>query len=371
MVAPVGDFQESVGAVVEAKPRVALRYPETGVGAYESPLSARRAEYGAGDLVEAPDAGDSVYLGNRGEQLVGPALAQQFQQRLGRELLAFGIGEPTVAEALVSALGRVALGVVVDEHLDAGSGLADACGGLAEPGTEARPVVVEHAGAEADALAVRLPVHPPAAVDRVADAEAAELLQRAKKALADVEARIPQMEKEAREAAREEGKREGVEEGVRVGMEQGREEEKARIRAETENLRLNLQQIYAQIQMRHEGMAANAKKELLGLAMAVAERIVRAHVKVDAECVKRNIEAAVDLIAQEHKLQIFISPSEAEVVEEYVPQLKAKFPKVESVQIVPDMNIGAGCCIVRTKTGEVDARLETQIEEIERQLQQG
>ncbi len=202
-------------------------------------------------------------------------------------------------------------------------------------------------------------------------ADASKLLQRAKQVLADVNERVPVIEKEAREPAHEEGGRKGVEDGIPIGIEKGREEEVARVKAETKNLRSNLQQVYAQVQARHEAMAANARKDLLAFAVAVAEKIVRTQVRVDPECIQRNIEAAVDLIAQEHKLQILISPSEAEIVEQYVPQLKAKFPKVESIQLVPDMMIGAGCCIVRTKAGEVDARIETQIEEIARQLEQG
>ncbi len=201
--------------------------------------------------------------------------------------------------------------------------------------------------------------------------EASQLLQQAKQSLADVNARIPIIEKEAHEAGYEEGHRKGCEDGVPIGSEKGREEEVAKVRSETEHLRSHLQQIYAQIQMRHETMAASAKKDLLGFAIAVTEKIVKAQIQIDPKCIQRNIEAAVDLIAQEHKLQILISPSEVEIVEEYVPQLKAKFPKVESIQLVPDTAMGVGCCIVRTKTGEVDARIETQIEEIARQLEQG
>ncbi len=201
--------------------------------------------------------------------------------------------------------------------------------------------------------------------------QAGELLERAKKALEDVSAKVPQIEEEARTRGCEEGREQGIKDGIPVGTEQGKHEEIERIRKETEHLRANLQQIFAQVETRHKAMTAGAKRDTLQFAVKIAEKIVKARVHLDNEVVVRNIEAAIDLIAQEHKLQILINPAEAEAVEMFVPQLKAKYPKIEAIHLAPDTAVGRGCCIVRTSAGEVNSLLSTQLEEIERQLLQG
>ncbi|MFH1549797.1 MAG: FliH/SctL family protein [Planctomycetota bacterium] len=198
--------------------------------------------------------------------------------------------------------------------------------------------------------------------------QAAQIFEQAKQALADVRARAKTLEDEARKRGFEEGKQEGIKEGIPVGTKQGREEEVKHVMEKTENLRENLQQILAQTEVKRESLFADARKSILRFAIKVAEKIVRARVEVDDEAVLRNIEAAVDLIAQERKLQICINPSEAEVVQEYVPHLKSSSPRFESIHITPDESIGRGCCIVRTEAGQVDATVQTQFEEIEKQL---
>ncbi len=198
--------------------------------------------------------------------------------------------------------------------------------------------------------------------------QAAQVLEQAKQSLADINARAKTLEDEARKRGFEEGKQQGIKEGIPIGTEQGRKEEVKRVMEQTENLRENLQQILAQTEVKRESLFADARKSLLRFAIRVAEKIVRARVEVDNEAVLRNIEAAVDLIAQERKLQICINPAEAEVVQEYVPHLKSSSPKFESIHVAPDVSIGRGCCIIRTETGQVDATVQTQLEEIEKQL---
>jgi len=198
--------------------------------------------------------------------------------------------------------------------------------------------------------------------------EARDVLQQARKALDDLNASVQETEREANKRGFDDGRQQGIKEGIPVGIEKGREQEIKHIRKQTENLRMNLQQIIAQVQAKREEFFAVTRKSVLRFAFRIAEKIVKAHVQIDEEMVLRNIEAAVAFIAQEHKLQIFINPSEFEVVQEFVPQLKSDFPKIEAVNLVPDMNIGRGCCIVRTKVGQIDATIQTQLEEIERQL---
>jgi flagellar biosynthesis/type III secretory pathway protein FliH len=57
-----------------------------------------------------------------------------------------------------------------------------------------------------------------------------------------------------------------------------------------------------------------------------------------------------------------INPDDLSFVEEWRPELFEKFKTLKSIVVNPDSTIQRGGCLLETPCGDIDARIETQLE---------
>ncbi len=111
----------------------------------------------------------------------------------------------------------------------------------------------------------------------------------------------------------------------------------------------------------------DAKDQLVTLAVNIARVIIKREVAVTPEIAKLNVEEAVRLSARRTKLIVRVSETDMESLHALLGDapLAAEDAPVE---IVPSSEVGPGGCVVESASGAVDARVETQLREIERTL---
>jgi flagellar biosynthesis/type III secretory pathway protein FliH len=61
-------------------------------------------------------------------------------------------------------------------------------------------------------------------------------------------------------------------------------------------------------------------------------------------------------------------PDDVEALEAYLPELLSSLKSIEEIHLQPDENAGAGGVVLKFGSGEIDARLETQIARIAEEL---
>jgi flagellar assembly protein FliH len=196
------------------------------------------------------------------------------------------------------------------------------------------------------------------------EAEAKALLEKAKGQVQEMFRKAAEEAKKIQERARQEGFQKGLEEGKANGAEQ----EKARVAQETAGLAGILQKIAEGIEQKRRGMEAASERDLMRLAIAVAERIVKREVKKNVPVTWENLKHAVALTARRESLEVRLNPKDEKVIKKYMPELKKRFTEVADVRLAGDDSVEQGGCVVVTREGQVDAQLKTQLEEIERQL---
>lgn len=103
-----------------------------------------------------------------------------------------------------------------------------------------------------------------------------------------------------------------------------------------------------------------AERELAGIAVAIAEGIVRTHVRHDPQMVAREVEAAVSLFTRATRVTVEVAPDDEAVVAESMPALRALLAQGADLSLVSREGIERGGCVIRSGDGSVDARLETQ-----------
>jgi flagellar assembly protein FliH len=152
---------------------------------------------------------------------------------------------------------------------------------------------------------------------------------------------------------REEAAREGREAGLAEGRELGRIEEARKL---SEGVR----KILAEVERHRSRLELEAERDLVRLAFAIAEKIVKAEVKRGAPVAENNLRAALRRAVRGHTLEIRLHPDDAARVR--------KADQESGATITADSSISPGGCVVRAAAGTVDLDIPTQLEEIERGL---
>lgn len=154
------------------------------------------------------------------------------------------------------------------------------------------------------------------------------------------------------EAARREAYQQGIEEGRRQAAAQ-LENETARAARAVEEL--------AGLKPR---LRASAERELVELALAIARRILRRELHVDAEAVLGLAKAALEKASLREVTEVRLHPGLAAPVRAHLARIGAP----QSIEIREDPSLEPGAVLVETVRGTIDASLETQLDEIGRGL---
>ncbi|HVS70106.1 MAG TPA: FliH/SctL family protein [Phycisphaerae bacterium] len=177
-----------------------------------------------------------------------------------------------------------------------------------------------------------------------------------------------------REAAaiREQARAQGHAEGLVKGLEEGRKSGHDAAVAETSALVKDLTARWSQsLEIIHQHMpahAADAKSDLLRLALAIAARVTHQEALRNKKVAEAVAADALALAATARRITLLANPAEADLLNAYLPELVAKLRTIDSVQLLPDPSITPGGVIAQFGAGEIDARLETQLQRITDEL---
>jgi len=105
--------------------------------------------------------------------------------------------------------------------------------------------------------------------------------------------------------------------------------------------------------------------EVVELALAIARKVICREVSTDKEtvvCVAREALAKVD---DPGNIKIKMNPADLQFINETKYQLSGLIADVNNVTLEAEENIQSGGCVIETDLGEIDARIEKQIQAVE------
>jgi flagellar assembly protein FliH len=174
-----------------------------------------------------------------------------------------------------------------------------------------------------------------------------------------------------REEARQAGHRDGVASGLEEGRKFGHDEAVAQTAEKLAALLERWSKTLDVLQQHMPAHVADAKTDLVRLALAVAERVIHQEAIRDRKVAQSTVEETLRLIGSARKVVLRVHPDEMASLEKYLPDLIQKVRTIESADLVADENISPGGCEAQFGAGKVDARLETQIQRIADELLAG
>jgi len=148
-------------------------------------------------------------------------------------------------------------------------------------------------------------------------------------------------------------------EAFQEGYEAGEEAGAARAEKGAAERLAELGRVVDQIAGYKAALRAEAARETVELAFAVARRVVRRELSVDPRMTAAMVKACLDEYPDVDPRRVRVHPSAAAGVREQFG---------ETFEVIEDDDVPPGGAVLETAQGRLDARIDTQLEEIERGL---
>ena len=166
-----------------------------------------------------------------------------------------------------------------------------------------------------------------------------------------------------------EGRAEGLARATEEGHAAGREAGLAEVGPQLSAVFAALTEAASQIDAGRRDLDQAAVAEVVQLALAVARKVTKRQAAIDPAVLGANLADAVRLAVRAADLRIAIHPDQRQTIEQLLPQLQLDWPSLTHVEIVDDARIAPGGCRILTRGGgEVDARIDTQLDRIAAEL---
>lgn len=114
--------------------------------------------------------------------------------------------------------------------------------------------------------------------------------------------------------------------------------------------------------------SADAERDTARVALAAAERIVGEELAVSPDRIAAIVGEALGRARRANEVVVSVCPADAETLRAMQAEVAAHAGNPARFSIREDPELTRGGCIVRTELGEIDARVEVQLESLARAL---
>jgi len=153
------------------------------------------------------------------------------------------------------------------------------------------------------------------------------------------------------------GKTEGLREGEYAGFEQGSQK--------TGPLVSSIKEALIQLDRIREETYRHIEKEVVELALAIAQKVICREISTNQETVLCVAKAALAKVDNPGKIKIKMNPSDLQFINATRHQMSNPILDIDNVTFEAEESIQSGGCVVETDLGEIDARIERQLQAVE------
>lgn len=126
------------------------------------------------------------------------------------------------------------------------------------------------------------------------------------------------------------------------------------------DLRARLAETITKVSVMGDRLSTNVESELVDLAIQIAKKIVAREVTIDREIALTLVKVSLGKLHNRSAAEIHLNPEDFTFVKSHTDKLDFR----GSLELVEDKSISVGGCLIHTETGDIDARIESQFDEI-------
>ena len=153
-----------------------------------------------------------------------------------------------------------------------------------------------------------------------------------------------------------------VREAHAAGLREGETAAKTRAASETQPVLEKLALSIAELTQMRPRLRRQAEGDVIKLSLAVARRILRREIAIDPDAMRGLVFVALEKLQAQEASRVRVHPSHAAGIATMLKQTDAK------IEVIPDGSLAPGGVIFETNQGNLDASVESQLQEIERGL---
>lgn len=156
--------------------------------------------------------------------------------------------------------------------------------------------------------------------------------------------------------------------GFREGYEEGRLQAEAELAIQIQEAAEEAQALIQEAVRTKEEIIQEAEPFLVSLSSAIAEKVIDRKLEEDEELTLSLIRQMLLRKREQGTITLCVAPSQFALINSAREELAMSIDSQAELQILPDSTVKDRGCVVRSNFGSVDARIDTQLAEIKREL---
>lgn len=181
----------------------------------------------------------------------------------------------------------------------------------------------------------------------------------------------------AAEAGRAKGEETGRAEGYKIGLAEGRAAAISEYKERLGKIEAGWAAALAGFSSDRDEMFVSCQRDVLRLAVGIAERVTKRTIQGDPTVAIAQLEAVLGMIVRPTELVVRIHPEDRALIADALPRLASEFSLARHIELVDDPTIDPGSCVAGMRghgagatgsgsfsPGEIDASVRTQLDRI-------
>ena len=183
------------------------------------------------------------------------------------------------------------------------------------------------------------------------------------KILADAKQKAEELETETRKNLDNERK-----EAFDQGKEDGRLEGFAEGKIEVDRLIERTQIVLERAQDKRGDILAETEQEIVNLVLLITRKVVKVISENQREVIISNVVQALRKVRDRGNIIIRVNLADLKLATEHTKNFIQMMEGVKSIQVAEDSSVDPGGCVIETDFGEIDARISSQLSEMESKI---
>jgi flagellar assembly protein FliH len=187
--------------------------------------------------------------------------------------------------------------------------------------------------------------------------------EEAERIIADARIKAGEIEFEIRqnlETERKEAQNRGREEGYESGFADGK--------AEVNRLIERTQIVLERAQNKRGEILSETEKEIIDLVLLITRKVIKVLSESQRNIIVTNVIQALRKVKAKGNVIIRVNLADLQLTTEHKQDFIKMMEGAASIQIVEDSSVDSGGCIIETDFGEIDARIASQLAELESKI---
>ena len=189
-----------------------------------------------------------------------------------------------------------------------------------------------------------------------AETDAEEILTKARteaeQIIAEAEAKKAQLEAEANQNGFEAGRKAGYEDGV----------------AEVNRLIERMHKMVESVMQRREEILSETESQIVELVILMARKVIKILSESQKNVVMANTLAALKKVKTRGNVTLRVNLEEVKLTTDHIQEFIQHVENIEAIKVLEDSSVEKGGCIVETDFGAIDARISSQLTELENKI---